>query len=120
MDRIVLKNMAFYGYHGNLSTENELGQRFFADITLVTDVSNAGQSDILEDSINYVEIYDVAKQIIEGKPYHLLEKVATVIADTIWSKYEQLDGLSVTIRKPSVPISGILDYVEVTVNRGNM
>ncbi len=28
MDRIVLKNMAFYGYHGNLASEQEQGQRF--------------------------------------------------------------------------------------------
>ncbi len=28
MDKIVLKNMAFYGYHGNLTSEQAQGQRF--------------------------------------------------------------------------------------------
>ena len=34
MDRIVLKNMAFYGYHGNLASEQEQGQRFFVDVAV--------------------------------------------------------------------------------------
>ena len=37
MDRIVLKNMAFYGYHGNLASEQEQGQRFFVDVVIITD-----------------------------------------------------------------------------------
>ena len=52
MDRINLRNMAFYGYHGNLPSENEIGQRFFVDISLALDLSKAGQSDQLEESMS--------------------------------------------------------------------
>ena len=45
--------MAFYGYHGNLASEQEQGQRFFVDVEIITDLTKAGQSDQLEDSINY-------------------------------------------------------------------
>ncbi len=120
MDRIVLKNMGFFGYHGDLSSENELGQRFFVDVTLLTDLTKAGQSDSLEDSINYVEIHKMVRQIMEGEPYHLLEKVATVIADSLWNEFKGIVGLSVSVRKPSAPIAGMIDYAEVTVNRGQM
>ena len=58
MDKIVLKNMAFYGYHGNLESEQAQGQRFFVDVEITTDLTKAGQSDLLEDSINYVEVYE--------------------------------------------------------------
>ena len=50
MDKIVLKNMAFYGYHGNLTSEQAQGQRFFVDVEITTDLTKAGQSDQLEDS----------------------------------------------------------------------
>lgn len=120
MDRINLRNMAFYGYHGNLASENELGQRFFVDISMALDVSAAGQSDQLEDSINYVDIYERTKAIVEGKPHHLIERVGTLIAESIWGHYKGLQGLSVTVRKPEAPIPGVLDYVEVVVTRGQL
>ena len=65
MDRIVLKNMAFYGYHGNLASEQEQGQRFFVDVEIITDLTKAGQSDQLEDSINYVEVYEIVDNAID-------------------------------------------------------
>ena len=33
-DTIFLKGMRFYGYHGALSAENEIGQIFKVDVTL--------------------------------------------------------------------------------------
>lgn len=118
MDKIVLKNMGFYGYHGNLPTENEQGQRFFVDVKILTDLSKAGTSDNLEDSINYVEVYEIVKQVVEQERYHLLEKVAGTIADRLWSAFYGIVGLEVAVRKPAVPIAGMLDYAEVAVTRG--
>lgn len=118
MDKIELKNMGFFGYHGNLAIENELGQRFFVDVTLYTDISKAGQSDDLAASINYVEIYELVKTIMEGQPQHLLERLVTLIADKIMNTYATVKGVAVTVRKPSVPIAGMLDYVAVTTTRG--
>ena len=120
MDRINLRNMAFYGYHGNLASENELGQRFFIDISIGVDLTKPGQSDSIEDSINYAEIYERTKQIVEGKPYRLIERVGTLIAEAIWGHYEGLIGLSVTVRKPEAPIPGLFDHVEVVITRGHI
>lgn len=120
MDRINLQNMAFYGYHGNLASENELGQRFFIDISIGVDLTKPGQSDSIEDSINYAEIYERTKQIVEGKPYRLIERVGTLIAEAIWGHYEGLIGLSVTVRKPEAPIPGLFDHVEVVITRGHI
>ena len=117
MDRIVLKNMAFYGYHGNLASEQEQGQRFFVDVEIITDLTKAGQSDQLEDSINYVEVYETVESIMIGEKHNLLE---ALIADALYQHYQGIVGLSVTVRKPSVPISGILDYVEVITTRGQI
>ena len=60
MDRINLQNMAFYGYHGNLPSEIELGQRFFVDISMALDVSKA--LDILkEQDIAAYQIGEIVK-----------------------------------------------------------
>ena len=34
--------MAFYGYHGNLESEQAQGQRFFVDVEIITDLTEAG------------------------------------------------------------------------------
>ena len=120
MDRIVLKNMAFYGYHGNLASEQEQGQRFFVDVEIITDLTKAGQSDQLEDSINYVEVYEIVESIMTGEKHNLLERLGALIADSLYQHYQGIVGLSVTVRKPSVPISGILDYLEVITTRGQI
>ena len=117
MDKIVLKNMAFYGYHGNLESEQAQGQRFFVDVEITTDLTKAGQSDLLEDSINYVEVYEIVESVMTGEKRNLLERLGALIADSL---YQGIVGLSVTVRKPSVPIAGILDYVEVVTTRGQV
>lgn len=120
MDRIVLKNMAFYGYHGNLEAENQLGQRFFVDITLSLDLTKAGQTDNIADTISYAEVYELVADIMQGPPCKLLERLATLIGETIWNTCHDVVGLSVTVRKPSAPVAGLLDYAEVTINRGQI
>ena len=120
MDRINLRNMAFYGYHGNLASENELGQRFFVDISIGVDLTKPGQSDSIEDSINYADVYERTKAIVEGPPQRLIERVGTLIADDLWNTYKGIVGLSVTVRKPEAPIPGVLDYVEVVITRGQL
>lgn len=120
MDKIVLKNMGFFGYHGNLESENSQGQRFFVDVTILIDLTKAGQSDDLADSINYVEVYNTVERVVTGEPQKLLEKVGTLIADELWNNYRGIIGLAVVIRKPAVPIPGMLDYAEITITRGQM
>ncbi len=41
MDKIILKNLGFFGYHGAMSEENVLGQKFFVDLELGVDLKNS-------------------------------------------------------------------------------
>jgi dihydroneopterin aldolase len=47
---------------------------------------------------------------------HLIEALAGVIARTIKDKYDGVETITVVVRKPSVPIKGILDTVEVEIS----
>ena len=83
MDKIYVNKMEFYGYHGVLPEENRLGQRFMVDLIVETDLKKAGLTDTLEESISYVELYQVCKEVVEGKPFKLIEAVAEQITDRI-------------------------------------
>jgi dihydroneopterin aldolase len=54
---------------------------------------------------------------VEGQPHNLLESVAKNISDTIFLNYD-IETISVTIKKPDVPIDGAnLDYAGITLTR---
>jgi len=115
-DRITLRNMVFYGYHGAFEAEKELGQRFEVDVELVTGLSVPGQTDDLEQSINYVDVYTLVQDIVQERSYNLLEAIAENIAGEILSAYS-VDQVVVRVRKPNVPIGGVIDHVEVEITR---
>ena len=64
-DKILLKGMIFYGFHGNSAAEQELGQRFVVDMEIHRDLHAAGLSDDPEDTVNYSRIFRLVKEIVE-------------------------------------------------------
>lgn len=115
-DRIVLSNVAFYGFHGTSAHETELGQRFFMDVEMFADLSGAIKDDDIERTVNYKSVFEDIREIAQTRRYRLLESLGDYIARTILSKYS-VEKVTVRIRKPSVPLNGILDHVEVEITR---
>ena len=117
METIRLKNMIFYGFHGVEKEEKKLGGRFEVDITLKCNLQKAIETDNLKDTINYEAVYDEVNKIITSeKNHHLLETLAGKICKNIKSNFPLVNTVTTTIRKPNVPIQGVLDTVEVEVS----
>lgn len=116
MDKIKLKNMVFYAYHGVEESEKILGARFEVDLTIYADLKKASETDDLNDTINYEAIYYDIERIMTQEKKHLIEAVAGQIARSIKDKYAGIEKITVALRKPSVPIKGVLDTVEVEIS----
>lgn len=116
-DKIIMSNMAFFGRHGVLKEENVLGQKFFVDMILYVDTKAAGQSDDIKASVHYGEVYEVVKDIVENKQFKLLEALSEHIAQSVLSKFDLVEGLNVTVKKPEAPVPGIFDYFAVSIER---
>lgn len=56
-DRLILRGMRFHGKHGVLPEERTLGQKFDVDVDAWMDLSKAGETDQLDDSVSYTDIY---------------------------------------------------------------
>jgi 7,8-dihydroneopterin aldolase/epimerase/oxygenase len=118
VDRVFLRGLQFYGYHGVHPEETRLGQRFELDIDVDVDLRGAGRSDDLEQTVNYSELFALAKDVVEGEPLNLIEAVAETIAMRAMSQYPMIESVTVEIRKPSAPVrSGGIDHVGVLINR---
>lgn len=115
MDKIILQNMQFYGYHGVLPEENRLGQRFAVTLVIGTDTRAAAAGDDLSKSINYAEVYAAVQSVMEGAPVKLLETLAEAIAAKILSL--GAFSIRVTVKKLHPPIPGQMDFAAVEIER---
>lgn len=117
MDKIYVNQMAFYGYHGVFKEENTLGQKFVIDVVLELDLTAAGRSDNLDETINYAEIYNLTKDIAEGPPYDLVEAVGEAVAENMLKTFEPVQICHVKVTKPGPPIPGYYESVAVEITR---
>ena len=116
-DRIELQGLEFYGYHGCLPDENALGQCFSVDLTLRLDLSAAGKSDSLADTVNYAAVVETVREVVEGKPKKLIECVAEAIAERLLSDFSLINSLVVTVHKSDAPLETKFLDVAVTIER---
>lgn len=112
--KVSLENIRLYGYHGASDNERELGQRFEVDVEIVADLTDAVASDSMAKTVNYETVYRLVEAEVVGERYHLLETMADKIARDVLKKFDAIEVL-VRVRKPSVPIAGSIDHVEVEV-----
>jgi dihydroneopterin aldolase len=101
-DRILLEGMVFHGRHGTLPAERELGQPFVVDVELRLDLGPAGLSDDLSQTVDYGEVHEQVKEIVEGPPVNLTETLAERIAATVLEEHPPVEAVRVKVAKPHV------------------
>lgn len=116
LNKLVIKNAAFYAYHGVLAEEKKLGGRYEVDAELFTSFLKASAGDNIEDTLDYSMVYSDISRHVTGKSYNLIETLAVRIALDLLKRYERLEKVSVTVRKYNVPIDGKIDHVEAVVS----
>jgi FolB domain-containing protein len=74
-DSIELRGLRFVGTHGALPEEVVRPQPFEVDLELIADLREAGRSDALEATVDYGELCEAVRTVIEGDHATLLEHV---------------------------------------------
>lgn len=101
-DKIEIKNLELFAYHGCHEEEKEHGQIFILNATLTLDFSNVSRTDNLEDTVNYVEIVDLIQKLINDSCHNTIEHVATYIAREILVNFRKITTATIEISKPEV------------------
>ena len=115
-DRIELRGLRVFGYHGVFDQERRDGQEFLVDLTVWTDIRAAAACDELERTVDYGALAELAARIVAGPPRRLIETVATEIVEQIL-EYSQVQGAEVVLHKPSAPIPHRFADVRVVTTR---
>lgn len=104
--RIELRGIRALGRHGAGDEERGAGQPFEVDVDISADLSAAGSSDELGDTVDYGAVAEVVATVVEGDSYRLLERLAVRIAEEVVAVDPRVSSVTVTVRKlrPPVPV----------------
>ena len=111
---ISLNNIIVYGFHGVHQEEKTLGQRFEIDLEYRLANPPFPWKDEERGTVSYVNAHKIVSRVCAEKSFNLIETLGNRIIEEMRSRYS-IDHIIVRVRKPSVPIQGILDFVEVEV-----
>jgi dihydroneopterin aldolase len=117
MDRISLTGLRARGRHGVYDFERRQGQDFLVDVELELDLTRAGRSDDVADTVHYGELAERLVAVVAGEPVHLIETLAERLA-AVCLEDTRVDAATVTVHKPQAPIPHEFADVAVTVRRG--
>ena len=109
---ISIEKMEFYSYHGCFEEERKIGTWFNVDLSMEVDTSKAEETDNLEDTVNYQEVYAVVKRemMVSSK---LLENVARRILNAIKKEFPTVSYAWVKVKKMNPPLGGKMESVSV-------
>lgn len=116
-DRIVLARMEFMAHVGAHDDERSERQTIEVDVEMTADLRAAGQRDELTLTVDYGEVFKRCRAIIEDGSFNLLEGVAEAIAANLLDGFANIEAVVIRVRKPGVPIDGVLDYAGVEIER---
>jgi len=113
--KIQIKGLRVYGYHGVMEHEREEGQYFIIDATINVDAERASATDDIANTVSYAEIASLISENVRNNPVNLLETLSQRLADEVlfaaspWAK-----KVKITVSKPDAPIDLYFDTVAVT------
>lgn len=117
MEKIYIKGLEIYAYHGVFPEEKEKGQLFVLDITLELDAHNACMNDLLDDTVSYADVCDTVEKSMRSKKCDLIEHAAQRVCDSILESYPRVSALTVLLKKPEAPVKQKIDYAAVELRR---
>ena len=116
MDRILIIGLRELGVHGVLPEEKLRPQPFEVDVELTVDLTAAGESDDLDDTVDYGAVCEAISRVVSSERYELIERLATRIAE-VCAVDSRVMGTKVTVRKLHPPVRAMVDHVAVSVER---
>lgn len=109
---IHLKGLKLYAYHGVLPQENQVGAEYTIDLRLKTDFTQAAETDRLEGTVNYAEVFNAVKKEMEI-PSQLLEHVAWRIARRLLDDFPAISEVNIALYKQNPPMGADCSRVGV-------
>lgn len=116
MDFIQLTGIRCYGYTGYLQEERLLGQWFEVDLRIGLELSAAGESDQIDDTLDYRSVIAAVKEIISTAKFDLVEKLAHTIISKVL-EFDKVQQVELKLHKPAAPIPDFGGKITIELTR---
>ena len=100
---VFLDEVRFHAFHGVMPQERAVGADFTVSLRVEYDFIKAAESDVLDDTISYAEIYEMVKSEME-RPSQLLEHVALRIVKAVASRWPKVEKIDIRLAKDNPPM----------------
>lgn len=117
MDKIIVKGLRVFAYHGVNPEETQFGQNFELDITASVNIEAACKTDDIEQTVSYAQIIKTVRKTMLEKNCKLLEHAAQRVADALFEQFNTIEALTVALKKPEAPMKADFDWVAVEIER---
>jgi len=118
MDQLHINAFRCYGYTGYLPEENRLGQWFEVSLTLWLDLAEASKSDRLDDTVDYRQVVEAVKAVVEQQVFKTVERLAGAIAQALLD-LSVCPQVRVRLTKLSPPIPNFNGSITVELTRSS-
>lgn len=117
MDRIIIKGLKLFAYHGVNLEEKEDGQMFVIDLSADLSLDAPCNTDNVDDTVSYAKVIKTVRRVFSAEKYDLIEKAAQVVADAVLEEYKAIQTVTITLKKPFAPVKADFEYVAVEITR---
>lgn len=117
-DRIEIRGLEFLSYCGVLAEEQARKQPFRLDVDLYTDLSQAGQTDDLANTVDYGAVTDRLLDQLSSERHQLVERLAQRAMELVFEN-SLVMAATVRVRKLRPPIAAQVETTGVRIHRTN-
>ncbi len=113
MSKLILKGLSFTALHGYFDKEKTHGNTFEVDVTFYLKPNQAGDTDRLEDTLDYNAAYKTIESVMHGQQVNLIETLAVNIAHKLYEEFDLAKKIEVSVKKFNPDLGGPCHYSEI-------
>lgn len=114
INKVTVKGIRAYAYHGCLDEETAIGGEFLIDVVVDCMFKDAAEKDDLSLTVDYVEINQIVEEEM-AKSAKLIETIGYNIVGRVKKINHTIKSVFVEIKKINPPINGDVQYVSIIV-----
>lgn len=115
---IILKDLRFHAYHGVGAQESIVGNEFTVNLRLKTDLTQAVQTDCVNHTISYADVFEAIKDEM-SRPSQLLEHIAGRITTRLFQEFPSLDEIELQLLKRNPPMGADIEGAGIELHVKN-
>lgn len=116
-DKIIIKGLKVFAYHGVNEEEKKNGQDFIVDCDMYINSNKPFITDKVEDTISYSKASKLIIKAMTSCSCNLIERAADMVARELMETFDMLLRVDITLKKPNAPVKADFECMAVQISR---